>query len=73
MIKQPLIRAGIYQHYKGDKYKVISIAKHTETKEEMVIYRSLEDEQQLWVRPLSAFTEMIKVEGKTIPRFQFIK
>ena len=73
MVKKPLIRAGIYKHYKGGLYKVISIAKHTETRENMVIYRSLKDEQQLWARPLEMFREKVKVEGKEIPRFEFIK
>jgi len=71
MTKNPLIRAGIYKHYKGDLYKVISIAKHTETNEDMVIYKSI-DSKELWVRPLEMFNEKIKIDGKTIPRFKYI-
>ncbi|MBU0578200.1 DUF1653 domain-containing protein [Patescibacteria group bacterium] len=70
MIKKSLIRAGTYKHYKGGLYKVISIAKHTETGEDMVVYRSLDKERQLWVRPLEIFREKVKVEGKLIPRFE---
>lgn len=73
MTKEPLIRAGTYRHYKGGIYKVIAIAKHTETGEEMVVYRSLDDERQLWVRPLEMFRERIKVDGKPVPRFEFIE
>jgi hypothetical protein len=73
MTKEPLIRAGIYRHYKGGMYKVIAIAKHTETREEMVVYRSLDDERQLWVRPLEMFREMVKVEGKQVPRFEYVE
>jgi hypothetical protein len=72
-MKNPLIRAGIYKHYKGGFYKVISIAKHTETKEDMVVYKSVNDEHQLWVRPLKMFNEKVKVDGKEIPRFQYIE
>lgn len=73
MTKEPIIRAGIYKHYKGGLYKVISIAKHTETKEDMVVYKSVNDEHQLWVRPLEIFREKVKVEGKEVPRFEFIR
>ena len=73
MVKKSLIRAGTYKHYKGDLYKVISIAKHTETGEDMVVYRSTNGERQLWVRPLEIFKEKVKVEGKMVPRFEFIK
>lgn len=72
-MKPPLIRAGIYKHFKGGMYKVISIALHSETKEEMVVYRSLKDEDQLWVKSLVMFCENIEAEGKMVQRFQFIK
>jgi len=73
MAKAPLIRAGIYRHYEGGLYKVISIAKNTDTKEDMVVYKSVDDERQLWVRSLESFKEKIKVEGKLVPRFEYIK
>ena len=52
------IKNGIYQHYKGNKYEVIGIAKHSETLEDLVVYRALYDNKvsQLWVRPLKMFT-----------------
>ena len=64
---------GKYQHYKGGNYEVIGIAKHSETLEEMVVYKSLyqPEGENLWVRPLKMFTENIISEGKEMPRFKF--
>lgn len=67
------IRAGYYRHYKGNFYEVLDIARHSETKEEMVIYRALYGDFGIWVRPLEMFSESIELEGKVIPRFEFIK
>lgn len=68
------IKNGIYQHYKGNKYEVIGIAKHSETLEDLVVYRALYDNKvsQLWVRPLKMFTETIENDGKEIKRFEYI-
>lgn len=61
----------IYRHFKGDLYLVVGIAKHSETCEEMVVYRALYGDNGLWVRPKSMFTE--KVEGKSQPhRFELV-
>ncbi len=73
MKKEPIIRAGTYKHYKGGLYKVIGIAKHSETKEKMVVYRSIDDEHDLWVRPFEMFKEEVMVDGKKVPRFTYIK
>jgi len=69
MDKKNLIQAGIYHHYKGGMYKVIGLAKHSETREELVVYKSVDDEHQLWVRPLKMFMENVQVDGKLVPRF----
>lgn len=71
-MKKPLIRAGKYQHYKGGFYKAIGVAKHSETQEEMVVYKSLDSEHQLWVRPLEMFQEILKIDEKPIPRFKYL-
>lgn len=68
---------GIYRHYKGNKYEVIGTARHSETLEELVVYKALYTstefgENALWVRPLKTFEEVIEVKGKTIPRFEKI-
>lgn len=64
-----MIRSGKYRHYKGKEYEVIGIAKHSETLEELVVYRALYGEGQIWVRPLQMFLEKVEVDGQKIPRF----
>lgn len=67
-----MLKPGNYKHYKQKYYQVIGVAKHSETKEELVVYRKLYDDFGLWVRPLSMFIETVEVEGKTMPRFEYI-
>ncbi|MFZ2205035.1 MAG: DUF1653 domain-containing protein [Minisyncoccia bacterium] len=66
------IQLGKYEHYKGNQYEVIGVAKHSETLEDLVVYRALYGENELWVRPLKMFLETVEVEGKQIPRFKLI-
>jgi len=68
-----MIEAGLYQHYKGAQYQVIDVVRHSETEEELVLYRALYGEKGLWVRPLGMFTETVTIEGKTVPRFALQK
>ncbi len=67
-----MIQPGIYRHYKGNTYQVIDVAKHSETDEELVVYRALYGEFGLWVRPVDMFCEQVEVGGKVIPRFEKI-
>ncbi len=67
------IKLGKYRHFKGNVYELVAIAKHSETLEDMVVYRSLEDEALVWVRPLSMWCETVEKDGKTVPRFTFIE
>lgn len=67
------LRAGRYRHYKGNFYEVLGVARHSETLEEMVVYRALYGEGGLWVRPLGMFIGNVDVEGKILPRFEFVK
>jgi cyclomaltodextrinase / maltogenic alpha-amylase / neopullulanase len=67
------MKIGIYKHYKGNSYEVIGVAKHSETLEELVVYRALHGEKKLWVRPKKMFLEDIEVDGRKIPRFELIK
>ncbi|MDG2501737.1 MAG: DUF1653 domain-containing protein [Porticoccaceae bacterium] len=64
---------GIYQHYKGNLYQVVDIARHSETEEEHVVYRTLYGDYSLWVRPLDMFTEDVQVDGEQRPRFAFVE
>lgn len=66
------IPAGHYRHFKGNYYKVLSIARHSETSEPMVVYRALYGEGGIWVRPAEMWNEPITLDGKTFPRFQRI-
>ena len=63
---------GIYRHYKGNLYEVVGFAKHSETVEDMVIYKALYGEGKTWVRPLSVWNELVEVNGKMMKRFEFI-
>ncbi len=64
---------GLYRHYKGNDYQVLGVAEHTETGEDLVVYRALYGERGLWVRPLSMFIEQVEVGGVRAPRFSFIE
>jgi len=68
------IKKGKYQHYKGKEYEVIGIAKHSETLEELVIYKALyqPEGQNLWVRPLNMFIEDVEIKGIKKPRFKYL-
>lgn len=62
-------RPGIYRHYKGKIYEVLGTASHSETEEQLVVYRACYGKRGLWVRPLAMFTESVTVEGRAVPRF----
>jgi len=64
------VRPGIYRHYKGWLYRVLFLARHSETEEAMVVYQALYGERGYWVRPLSLFLERVLVEGREVPRFE---
>lgn len=66
---------GIYKHYRGKLYRVIALAKHSETLEDMVVYETLyeNDVSKYWVRPMEMFLEDVEVDGRIVPRFEFIQ
>ena len=66
------IPKGIYKHFKGHVYKVIGIAKHSETLEEQVVYVSISDGTDIWVRPATMFLDVIERDGKRFQRFEFL-
>lgn len=74
MLELPL---GKYQHYKGGEYELIGVGHHTETLEEMVIYRALYNssefgDQAIWVRPKTMFLEQVEWQGQKTPRFKYL-
>jgi hypothetical protein len=68
-----MLPLGLYRHYKGGEYRVMGVARHSETEELLVVYQPQYGERGWWVRPLSMFTEQVKIEGRLIPRFQHIE
>lgn len=67
-----MIKPGKYRHFKGNEYEVIGVANHSETMEEMVVYRALYGEHGLWVRPASMWSEIVERDGKSCQRFIYI-
>jgi len=70
------LKPGQYQHYKGNFYKVIGVAHHSETLEELVVYQALYDSEEfgknaLWVRPKDMFMENVTIKEKEVPRFKY--
>lgn len=63
------ISPGRYRHFKGKEYEVLFTAKHSETNEEMVVYRALYGAGGLWVRPASMWGEFVQYNGSMVPRF----
>jgi len=68
-----VFKTGVYQHYKGPKYEVLGLARHSETEEELVVYRALYGEFGIWVRPMSMFLEEVDVNGSVRPRFSLLE
>ncbi|MBQ8862727.1 MAG: DUF1653 domain-containing protein [Clostridia bacterium] len=66
------IKAGRYRHFKGMEYEVLCVAKHSETLEEMVVYRALYGDGGVWVRPAKMWNETVARDGKVFPRFEYI-
>ena len=66
------LQPGLYRHYKGGTYQVIGVARHSETDEQLVVYRCVYDNYSLWVRPLAMFLETVRVDGRTVPRFELL-
>lgn len=66
------IKCGRYRHFKGNEYRVIGMAKHSETLEDMVVYQALYGEQGLWVRPAAMWNETVDREDYHGPRFIYI-
>lgn len=66
------LKPGKYLHYKGQEYEVEGVARHSETEEQLVVYRPLYGDRGLWVRPLEMFIEQVEHDGEQRPRFKFV-
>lgn len=64
---------GRYRHFKGNEYTVLGVARHSETLDEMVVYRQEYGDNDLWVRPLAMFQEMVTFERAEVPRFRLLR
>ncbi|WP_326944115.1 MULTISPECIES: DUF1653 domain-containing protein [unclassified Amycolatopsis] len=65
-----MVQPGRYVHYKGHEYEVLGVASHSETEEQLVVYRALYGERGLWVRPEAMFTETVETPDGPVPRFR---
>lgn len=63
---------GRYRHFKGGEYEVLGIARHSESDERLVVYRPLDNDTGLWVRPIAMFLETVEREGRTVSRFAYL-
>ena len=66
------IKLGKYKHFKGNYYEVIALAKHSETLEDMIVYKALYGEHGMWVRPASMWNEEVEVDGVKVKRFEYV-
>lgn len=66
------MNSGRYRHFKGNEYVVLGVARHSETDEEMVVYRQDYGDRGLWVRPKSMFLESVEFAGRTVARFEYV-
>ena len=73
----PKIKPGKYQHYKGNYYRVLGVARHSDTLKEYVVYQAMYDSKKvgkkaLWVKPTHLFLKKMNYRGKEVPRFKYI-
>ena len=67
-----MMKPGLYRHYKGNLYRLLYIARHSETLEEMVIYQDVNNPEKIWARPASMWEETVEIGGERDCRFQYL-
>jgi Protein of unknown function (DUF1653) len=70
LLTGPLPPPGRYRHFKGDEYELLSVGAHTETEELLVVYRSIDEPEKIWIRPLQMFVEPVDQPCGRVPRFR---
>ena len=68
-----MFQRGVYEHFTGKLYRLLTLATHSETMELMVVYQALYGDEQVWVRPARMWNENVLVDGKSVPRFRWIR
>jgi len=74
--KIPELEPGLYRHYKGNKYTVLGVGRHTEADEYFVAYSPVEQKPgapSIWLRPYDMFLETVEIDGEVVPRFRKIE
>ena len=67
-----MMKQGLYRHYKGNLYRLLYIARHSETLEDMVIYQDVHCPEKIWARPASMWEETVVIGGECVPRFRYL-
>jgi len=67
-----MLKEGIYRHYKGNLYRLICVARHSETLEDMVVYQDVRCPEKFWARPAAMWEETVDAGGQTVPRFRYM-
>ncbi len=67
-----MLKTGLYRHYKGNLYRLLFIARHSETLEEMVVYQDVNAPEKYWARPVHMWEETVETGGKTVRRFEYL-
>lgn len=67
-----MLKQGLYRHYKGNIYRLLFIARHSETLEELVVYQDAQHPEKIWARPAGMWEESVTINGKEIPRFEYL-
>lgn len=71
--KRCQLSTGVYRHYKGNLYRVLHVAEHTETSEQLVVYQALHGDHGVWIRPLEMFQETVETRSGPQQRFKLVK
>jgi len=72
-LSKSFAEGAIYEHYKGKRYKILAVSRHSESLDECVVYQAQYGNRDVWVRPVAMFSETIEIEGRVVPRFKRVE